>query len=140
MSATELIEDIKSMRKVQRDYEHDEDPVLLLEVVSYVPKLLDLADLLVEMLQDEEVETENLETETIEDGQELMTSEMMILKGTQMIQEGLSIQKAETEIVFSCLVAGKVVMPNVKNDLSDLYAMYNASPNAVINAYLGNDL
>lgn len=134
MGSSELIEDIKAMRMAVRAYEHDDDSELMAEVVSYVPKLLDLADLLVTMLQDEEIDAEK--PEKIDDEQEVMSSEMMILKGAQLIQDGMSIQKSETEIVFSHLMSGKLVAQNIKNDLSGLYAAFNTSPNSVIDVYL----
>ncbi len=132
--ASELEEDIKKIKKVHRDYQYDEDGDLLLELVSHIQKLLELADLLVIMLHEEEIEDQKAEQEKID--KELITSESMLLKGIEMIQKAMSIQKNESDIIFGSLILSNADITKAKHDIYKMYTQFNCAPNSIIDSYI----
>ncbi len=93
---------------------------LVEELIASIPKWIDIA---VEFNDSLNIE-EYLAPECVD----YLSHQMMILKGTQMIQQGNSLIEAESNTIITHLVTTKQLDSKLKQDLQELYKLYKGNP------------
>ena len=120
MADTYLAADIAAARKLLVDFysAKESDRIDFAdELIATIPKWLEIAEEFNESLANDEVE----DTEAIE---ELLTPQMMILKGTELIQRGNSLIEQESSVIISHLIETKQLDQSLKVKLDQLYDLH----------------
>ncbi|MCK9371196.1 hypothetical protein M0R04_14890 [Candidatus Dojkabacteria bacterium] len=133
-----LKKDIAECRRLYDDYmyEHTTEAYRATcaeELIATIPKWLEIAEELNDALDEE---SEAVGTEDVEE--DLLSPQMMILKGTQMIQQGNSLLEAESNAIISYLVTTKQLDPALRSELKSVYSLYKGNPSTAAEFWIND--
>ena len=99
------------------------------ELIATIPKWLEIAEEFNESLADDEVES-------VEEIEERLTPQMMILKGTELIQRGNNLIEQENSVIISHLIQSKQLDPVLKAQLEQLYDLHDGAIGTLTNFWV----